>query len=238
MIKVAIVEDSESASDKLLEYIAAFSKKSEGEFEFETTVYRDAVSFLTNYKSVYDLVFMDIELPLLDGMTAAEKLRKMDTKIMIIFVTNMSQFAVRGYEVGAFDYILKPVVYNNFELKMKKAASLIRSESDAIVINKPGAVLRVLARDVRYIEVSGHKIVYHLEGESVSGGSESLSGLEARLAPLGYVRCNKCYLVNCRHIQCVQGSIVTLFGGEELLISRPRKKSFMLGLAQWLGKGN
>ena len=75
MIKVAIVEDSESASDKLLEYIAAFSKKSEGEFEFETTVYRDAVSFLTNYKSVYDLVFMDIELPLLDGMTAAEKLR-------------------------------------------------------------------------------------------------------------------------------------------------------------------
>ncbi len=102
MIKVAIVEDSESASDKLLEYIAAFSKKSEGEFEFETTVYRDAVSFLTNYKSVYDLVFMDIELPLLDGMTAAEKLRKMDTKIMIIFVTNMSQFAVRGYEVGGF----------------------------------------------------------------------------------------------------------------------------------------
>ena len=141
MIKIAIVEDTPAEAQTLSDSVAAFFKK-EGA-AFECTVYGDAMSFLTGYKSVYDMVFMDIELPLLDGMTAAEKLRKFDKKILLIFVTNMAQFAVKGYAVDAFDYIVKPVRYQNFEMKMKKALARIRAEMDAIVVAKPGGMIRV-----------------------------------------------------------------------------------------------
>jgi hypothetical protein len=235
MIKIAIVEDNSVASGKLLEYLRIFSEKTG--VTFETTVFVDAISFLTGYKSVYDLVFMDIELPHLDGMTAAAKLRLVDKKILLMFVTNMAQFAVKGYEVDALDYIVKPVSYNNFELKMKKAVEHIKSDSDVIVINKSGGMFRLLAREVKFIESSGHKIIYHTETEDVLGGSESLSELEEKLLGCGFLRCNNCYLVNFRHIRSVQGYAVVMSDGEELQISRPRKKKFMTDFAERMGKG-
>lgn len=235
MIRVAIVEDSRQAASTLTEFLDLFSEKTG--VSFSVSLFGDAISFLTGYKAVYDIVFMDIELPRLDGMTAAEKLRRMDKKILLLFVTNMAQFAVKGYEVDAFDYIVKPVGYNNFELKMKKAVALIRSASDVIVINRSSGVVRLLAREVKYVESSGHKIVYHTDTGEVQGGNESLSELEERLGPIGFLRCNNCYLVNFRHILSAQGYVVTVSDGEQLQISRPRKKSFMTGLADRIGKG-
>jgi len=236
MIKIAIVEDNKIASDTLLEYLNIYSEKS-GE-TFESIVFRDAISFLTGYKSVYDIVFMDIELPHLDGMAAAAKLRQVDKKILLIFVTNMAQFAVKGYEVDALDYIVKPVGYSNFELKLKKAVALVKSNTDAITINKAGGLIRLPAREVKFIEASGHKIIYHTDADEVQGGGESLSELEVKLRPYGFLRCNNCYLVNVRQIESVQGYVITMYGGEEVQISRPRKKNFMTELADWLGKGN
>ncbi len=236
MIKIAIVEDSPSASDKLLEYLDVYARKS-GE-AFESVVFRDAISFLTGYKSIYDIVFMDIELPHLDGMAAAEKLRRLDKKILLVFVTNMAQFAVKGYEVDAFDYLVKPVGYNNFELKLKKAIALIRLNSDVVVINKTSGMLRIPAREIRFIESSGHKIVYHTDDGEMTSSGDSLSELEEKLKPSGFLRCNNCYLVNFRHILSVRGYVITIYGGEELQISRPRKKNFMIELADWLGKGS
>ena len=234
MIKIAIVEDTPAEAQTLSDSVAAFFKK-EGA-AFECTVYGDAMSFLTGYKSVYDMVFMDIELPLLDGMTAAEKLRKFDKKILLIFVTNMAQFAVKGYSVDAFDYIVKPVRYQNFEMKMKKALARIRAEMDAIVVAKPGGMIRVRTGDIRFILARGHSIIFHTDGEEIVGSSTSLASLEERLAPSGFLRCNKCYLVNYKHIQAVQGNTVTVYGGDELQISRLRKKQFMTELADWMGK--
>ena len=235
MIKVAIVEDDKQAAARLSEYLGAFSQNTG--VSFDTSVFGDAISFLTGYKAVYDIVFMDIELPHLDGMTAAAKLRQLDKKILLLFVTNMAQFAVKGYEVDALDYLVKPVGYSNFEMKMKKAVALVRSASEVIVISKSGGMFRLFAREVRYIESSGHKIVYHTDTGEVAGGNESLSELEEKLAPCGFLRCNNCYLVNFRHIRSVQGYVVTVTGGEELQISRPRKKAFMTGLADRIGKG-
>lgn len=234
MIKIAIVEDTPAEAEQLSQFLGTFFHKEE--VAFECTVFSDAISFLTGYKSIYDMVFMDIELPLLDGMTAAEKLRQFDKKILLIFVTNMAQFAVKGYAVDAFDYVVKPVRYQNFEMKMKKALARIQSEMDAIVVSKPGGMIRVRTGDIKFIEARGHNIIYHLDSGEIEGSSTSLASLEERLSPLGFLRCNKCYLVNYKHIQAVQGNFVTVYGGDELQISRLRKKQFMTELADWMGK--
>ena len=234
MLDILIVEDSDRDAAVLEEYLARYAAETGVQIHAERCT--QAVSLLENYRARYAVIFMDIELPLLDGMTAAEKLRKFDKKILLIFVTNMAQFAVKGYAVDAFDYIVKPVRYQNFEMKMKKALARIRAEMDAIVVAKPGGMIRVRTGDIRFIEARGHSIIYHTDGEEIVGSSTSLASLEERLAPSGFLRCNKCYLVNYKHIQAVQGNTVTVYGGDELQISRLRKKQFMTELADWMGK--
>ncbi len=77
--------------------------------EFEVTVFADGVDILEDYRAVYDIIFLDVEMKHLDGMTTAERIRQMDADVILIFITNMAQYAIKGYAVGALDYVLKPV---------------------------------------------------------------------------------------------------------------------------------
>ena len=79
----------------------------------------------------YDIVFMDIELPGINGMEAAHRLREIDQQVILIFVTNMAQFAVKGYEVDALDYIIKPAQYGPLSIKLDRAAQRWRAADKA-----------------------------------------------------------------------------------------------------------
>lgn len=236
LVNIAIVEDDDIAAKSLLTNLKTYEK--ENEVTFATTRYADAVAFLSDSKTTYDIVFMDIELPMMNGMDAAFKLREKDKKIIIIFVTNMAQYAVRGYEVDALYYILKPLNYQSVAHKLKKALSLIRSSTE-MVINLPQAsgLVRISTKDLTYVEITGHKLFYHT-ATAIYKTSGSLSVVEKTLEGQGFFRCNSCYLVNAKHIAFISGYDVLLFGGETLRISHPRKKQFMLELARWLGDGN
>lgn len=235
MYKVAVVEDDEEERAKMQEYFAVFSEKKRETFRIG--MFGDALSFLSDYKASYDIVFMDIMLPNMDGITAAGKLREMDKKVILFFITNMVQYAVKGYEVNALDYIVKPLSYGNFEAKLEKALSILRAENDVISISMAGGMIRLYANQIRYIESSGHKIIYHTETEDVVSSGPSLTELETRLAGNGFLRCNSGYLVNVRHIRLIKGFSVVLQDGTDLQISRPRKKKFLEDAARFLGNG-
>ncbi len=236
MINVAIVEDNISAAKALEDCVKTY-QASFGE-QFNIIHFPDAISFLTNYRPIYDIVFMDIEMPNLDGLEASYKLRKFDNKAILIFVTNMAQFAVKGYEVDALDFIVKPVSYQNFYLKLKKAIDIIKSNQDVeLVVNQQSGMIRLSSKEIYYVEVSGHKLIYHTAAETVSGYG-ALSELEVKLKKFCFMRCNSCYLVNPKYISSVQNYTVYMRNGDELQISHPKKKAFMTELADWLGQGN
>ena len=195
------------------------------------------MDFLDGYRTVYDVVFMDIEMPGIDGMEAAHRLRRLDQKVILVFVTNMASYAVKGYEVNATDYIVKPVYYGDFELKLKRILAGYQAASEAILVVRQGGYVRLLLRKIHYIEVQGHRLMYHTE-DGIVEGSGTLLETEEKLKDKGFLRCNKCYLVNQRHIIGVNGYTLMLMGGEELQISRPRKKAFMSELAEAMGKDN
>ena len=115
MVFVGIVEDEAESLATLKEGLARYQR--ETGVEFKTTCFRDAELFLTNYKPVYDIVFMDIMLPGMTGLEAAKRLRKYDEDVCLIFTTTMAQFALKGYEVNAQDYFVKPFAY--YDLKMR-----------------------------------------------------------------------------------------------------------------------
>ena len=125
MLRCAIVEDSPRELEHLKECLARYS--AERDIPLETTVFGDAASFLEHYRADYDIVFMDIELPGINGMEAAHRLREIDRQVILIFVTNMAQFAVKGYEVDALDYIIKPAQYGPLSIKLDRAAQRWRA---------------------------------------------------------------------------------------------------------------
>lgn len=112
MLRIAIVEDEDSYISVLKGFLERYKEES-GE-QMEITVYHDGDEIAAFYKAQFDIILMDIEMKFIDGMTAAEEIRQKDTTVSIIFITNAPQYAIRGYEVGALDYILKPVSYFTF----------------------------------------------------------------------------------------------------------------------------
>lgn len=234
MINVAIVEDEKPAADLICGYLQDFTEQ-EGE-RFSVKVFGDAVSFLENYKPDYDIVFMDIVMPSIDGMRAAKKLRELDNIVLLVFITNMGDYAVKGYDVGASAFLKKPVSYLDFAAKLKRAVFTIRSRDEKIVtISSSGIRYRVMVRDLMYIEVTGHVCTYHTAGGCIESRN-TLGALANELGKYDFMMCSSSFLVNPMYIQEIGPQTVTV-GEDKLEISRLKKKSFMQQFNEWLAKG-
>ena len=234
MKNVVIVEDNKREADVISNYLHRYGL--ENGTSFQVTRYCDALTFLAAYKPEYDIVFLDIEMPGINGVDAARKLREADSEVAIIFVTNMVQFAVNGYEVGALDFIVKPVEYYNFSMKMHRAMRLcaIKSESgDELTVQTGTGLKRIKIAAIKYIEVLGHHLLFHtFGGETDVCGS--LKDMEEKLRGYHFSRCNNCYLVNLKYVSGINGASA-ISDGEEIQISRRRKKSFVDDLTVYLG---
>ena len=231
MLDVAIVEDDKEYAAILSDYLKRYG--SEKGVEFDITVFNEAVSFIEKYRPRFSIIFMDIELPMMNGMDAARQLRQKDCTASIVFVTNMAQFACQGYEVSALDFIVKPVTYADFSIKLDRAVRKAYQEQQReYLINIAGGEYRVYVGDIKYIEVSAHKVIYHMSDGSVINSRNTLSAVEERLKGEGFLRCSKFCLVNPRHITAIDGLSVML-GKDEVFISRSKRSEFMQALACW-----
>ena len=106
-MKIAIVEDEIQYVNQLENQIKKYAI--DKGVEIDTTIFSDGMSFIENYKPIYDAILMDIEMPHLDGMAAASELRRVDEDVPLMFITNAPQYAISGYKVRAIDYVIKPV---------------------------------------------------------------------------------------------------------------------------------
>ncbi len=230
MHNVAIVEDEDAAAEKLKGYVERYAGET-GE-EFHTVRFADGRAFLRDYQTVYAVVFMDIQMPGMNGMDAALALRKFDKNVSLIFITNLIQYALRGYEVDAVSYLLKPVSYYDFSLKFKKALDIyLMQEERSFTVNLPGGLCRISTDKLMFVEVMNHRLYYHLIDDTIEM-TGALANVEKDLQAFGFLRCNSCYLVNPRFIVRVQGSTV-LVGSQALQISRPRRAAFLAELTDW-----
>ncbi|MBQ2047787.1 MAG: response regulator transcription factor, partial [Schwartzia sp.] len=182
--------------------------------------------------SDYDIVFMDVDLPGMDGFKAAKKLRERDKEVALFFVTYLAQYAIRGYEFDAEDYILKPLKYESFALKLKKVLARIKTDTEtSVLIKTTSGEFTFPSSSVIYAEISGHTIIYHTSDGDFEGYG-TMKKVEEQLPKDTFFRCNSCYLVNLRYVSGIKG-YTCVVGGYELKISHPRRKPFMEKLQEF-----
>ena len=229
---VAIVEDDQECRAQLEEYIQRYGQ--ERGLAFETESFPDGAQIVAQDVARFDIILLDIELPGLNGMEAAEKLRTRDTDVVLMFVTNMAQYAIRGYEVGALDFVLKPINYYTFSVRFERAIHRVQQrEGGQVLLALPDAVHRLNTRDIYYVEVQNRQLHYHTsQGEYVLRGT--MQQAEQQLGGYHFVRCNHWYLVNLRHVTEVRRDTVVV-AGQELEISRRNHTAFLTALTNYVG---
>ena len=232
-MNIAIIDDEKKECEHLSKLIRRYEHET-GE-QMNIAYFSDVLRFLETYRGDYNAVFMDVDMPLMDGMTAAKKLRALDSSTALIFVTKMAQYAVKGYEVRALDYIVKPVSYQDFYMKFRRIAETVRKNSGRDIVIRKGKseVVKVDVSAIRWIEVSGHKCLIHLAEKDIECYS-SLGKLKERLGD-SFLQCNSYCLVNPSYITKAAGLSVWI-GREEIPVSHPKKKEFFRRLNVWIDR--
>ena len=232
MYRIAIVEDDRNFVVELKNYLEQYAKE-EGQ-EFEISAFYDGAEILENYAPKYDLILLDIEMPKVNGMDAAEKIREVDENVVLMFITNMAQYAIRGYSVGALDFVMKPITYYTFSMKIKRALKRVqKKELSSILLTLPDGVKKLEVRKIYYLEVQNRMLHYHTdEGEFIVRGS--LQSAEGTLPSNIFAKCNHWYLVNLMHVTAVRKN-TAIVGPYELEISRRNRGAFLEALAEYMG---
>ena len=234
MIRIALVEDEAEVRAQLQGYVQRHTRQYGT--EFAVTEFADGMELLDDYRPVYDILFLDVEMKHLDGMETARRVRELDKDVIIVFITNMAQYAIGGYAVGALDYVLKPVPYFAFSQQLLKAVSRLEKRAKRyLTVPVEGGLRRLDTASIYYLESEGHRVHFYTdEGDFSAPGS--LKTFEEKLAACPFARCNSGYLVNLAQVKGVQQGMVQV-GPYELQLSRPRRKAFLAALADHIGGG-
>jgi len=233
MYRTLIVEDEAAEANRLTDLLARYGRAHQT--EFKVTWHSSAMDMLSD-KGRYDLCLLDIQMPGINGMEAAALLRTYDEEIPIIFVTNLAKFAVKGYEVGATGFIVKPVTYGNLQLSLDRALRAVEKNAGrTLTIPTDDGVRVVPLRQVVWIEVMKHRLTYHLQGEKPLSARGSLVQIEEELADAPMVRISKSCLVNMDQISVMRSQEMQMADGEVLRISRTHRRAVTEKVTDYLG---
>lgn len=232
MYHIAIVEDEAEFSAQLQEYVKQYQK--ENDVPIKVSVFSDGAEIIENYEPLYDIILLDIEMPKVNGMDAAEQIRSMDAGVVLMFITNMAAYAIRGYEVGALDFVMKPINYYTFSMKFTRAIKRARQKEERqILLGLPDGVKKIGIQQIHYVEVQNRMLHYYTaEGEFVMRGT--MASVEEMLSPYPFVKCNHWYMVNLMHVSEVRKNTAVV-AGHELEISRRNRTAFLKALTEYVG---
>lgn len=233
MIHVAICDDEKEFVAYLTGLLNRYAAET-GE-EIKVTAFYDGMELIEKYDTTIDLIFLDIQMRLVDGLQAAGRIRRMDEKVGIIFLTTMTQYGLEGYRYQAANYIIKPMKYVRLKAEMDSWLKKHRREdSPAVVISNDTGKYKVFLKSLRYVETFNRNLLLHTNQENIIC-YKSMKEMEQELQGKGFIRCHTSYIVNLFYVKGVNKLEIELISGEMIPVSQPKRKAFMENLAEYWG---
>lgn len=232
MVSVAVVEDDEVQRATLAGYVEEAGRRLGA--SLDCACFASGEEFLAAFHGDFDVLFLDIRLVGIDGMAVAEEVRARGSDAVIVFITHLASYAIRGYSVGALDYILKPVPFDAFLPKMRSALTKVtakRSRSGYVRLNGATAVA---VDEIAYIDIAGRKANIHMISGEVFKCRTPISELERKLPADAFFRCHVSIIVNARYVRKFHGSSV-LLRDVELPVARSKKAEFSAFMTSYWG---
>lgn len=232
MIRIAIVEDEKKEREQLQKFIQRFSN--ENKFEIKTEEFSDGIQLIQEYDRNFDVLFLDIEMEKLNGIDTARKIREKDKEVIILFITNLFQYAIEGYEVEAMDFVIKPVNYLTFSARMDKVMKKLEQKvCHLIPFQVKKEIIMLNAHDIILVETNNKKTIIKFNNESVNC-SESMQEVQKKLEVYGFYRCHSGFLINMNYVVRLNGETV-MVQQYEVPVSKHRKKDFYQAIAAYQG---
>ncbi len=230
-ISVLICDDLPEERVRLSRMLRHYEQEKGLELVLETA--SDGSEFLDRWKpGRWDIVFLDIYMPQVNGVEAARELRKQDEHCEIVFVTASQDHGMEGYELRAMDYLTKPYIQADVDSAMEWFLQTRAEERRELhVRTQTGEERRIRAQEIRYIESRGHSCVIHTRDGEVSV-HRSIDDLAAGLDS-AFFRCHKSFLLNLAHVARVEQRAFRLDNGEEVPISAANLAKSKSALLAW-----
>ncbi len=240
-IRCAIVEDEEQYRQMYRENLERYGKEHDVAISVEE--FADGMDIMDEYRHRWDVIFLDVVMRHRDGFDAAQMIRKSDPEVLLVFITMSEQYAIRGYSVEAFDYILKPITYEQFSLHMDKIRDAVFSRTERYLDVPAGdgteTVLHLPVRSIRCLEVHHHTMEIHVvrgSEEDVYRLRSSMKEMEEKLSGCPFCLSDRNLLVNLSHVTKV-GNDTVMLGDKTVPLARARRKDFIAALTSFLSSG-
>lgn len=230
MLRIAICDDFPNEATALKNCCSACTLIDEAEI----TVFNDGeLLFNSHQKDRFDIVFLDVDMPNIDGINLGKNLRQIDKQVIIIFYTNYQQYAINAYDCEAFHYLLKPCSQDKVELILKRATAKLGLLHKYHVIKIQNKVQRILLNDIYYIEYCRKHIIYHTVDQHILTTGK-FSDVINELQKYGFYQVHQGYIVNLAKVRDIKGYSVLLDNGNNVMISVRKKSDVLLAYAKYV----
>lgn len=233
MINIVICDDEPEFLNSLETHIREYQNLHK--VDFCLSRFTDGKKLINNYKLGYDIIFLDISMKELNGIETARKIRSVDKKVIIIFLTSIIKYALNGYALGAMNYIIKPVSYKKIETQLDQAINKYdEMEHQYITLKNSSGILKLYINDIIYIETHERNTMIHTSQKSIIC-FHNMKTLEKKLNTFSFIRCHSSYIVNIKYIDSIEKLLIILTTGIKIPISQQKRKETMKMIATYLG---
>ena len=230
-MRLAVCDDE---SSQRLILIDAISKHGTLGDDVSVDEFPDGSSLVGSHRKLpYDIIFLDIQMPVMDGLKAAQCIRREDRSAIIVFITNYQQYVLQTFKIEAFDYLLKPIASNQVCEVLERALRKHQSLHCKAKFNNKGDAIVLDVNDIAFIESYGRRITLGTR-ERKFECSGNLNEFEKQLKPYGFCRCHQGFLVNMSFIEGIDGTSFLVSNGRHVPVSVRRRQECLKAYNQYL----
>ena len=229
-ISILVCDDLPEERTNLIRMLRRYEQEKDLELKLETA--SDGSELLSLWRPErWDLIFLDIFMPQVNGIEAGRQLRKKDERCEIVLATTSRNHGMEGYELRAMDYLTKPFSQQDVDSVMDWFLRKQAEKRHVLLVRTQAGEESVRTQDILYIESRGHTCVIHASGRelSVRGSIDELAaGLDT-----AFFRCHKSFLLNFSHVAGIEQRSFRLDSGESIPISAANLTSSKTALMEW-----